>query len=749
MVDIVGATTSLIESAESGVKSIMDSGPASGLSGIADSISGAIGSVGSFLGTLGSGAQKIKLPSPNVLSSYASYDYILTLSAMSVKDVNFPDSTYKAGKALPIICKSAGSDPTNRVKTAYGKFDFFMDNLKFETVIGPHNAKSTNVTTIQFDIIEPYSLGVFILALQTASYNAGFKNWRDAPFLLTIEFRGSKENGLPQNIPSVRHIPIKFTTIGFRANEQGSKYSASAFAIQNQALTVQHASLKSDTTIKGTTVQELLQTGEQSLQAVVNAKLKELVTNKQVAVADEVIIMFPKDVSSAPAATSSNQTGSSATINPTLQTAASIFSALGVIKSTSNKTFIQAEDQLNELGKASMGYDLSNKGDASSPDETTVYNEKTGIWTRGNLTGNVNEGTMRFAQDVDIPTVINQVLLMSQYPATALDNTKEDNNGMKTWWRVDTQVFYIETDDNLAKTGTMPRVIVYRIVPYLVHSSKLSSPNTPVKGYEPIKKRVVKAYNYVYTGKNSEVIKFDIDYSVNFSNVLAADAYKNNIDVNRASAEGVQAEKQKEVNPMTTGYKPSNVPGSTTSQVKYSGTTTAFDNKGGGGTENEINRAARVWHDAITNPNDMVNLNLEICGDPFWIANSGQGNYTAKSIRGIKDLTVDGSVDWQTSEVDITVSFRSPFDINQTSGLYNFGTTKQMAPVMGLTGLYCINTVTNHFRGGVFRQNLKGFRRPMQESKATPKPSGVSSNEPPPATQTPVAGGDRGTRGGA
>jgi hypothetical protein len=390
-----------------------------------------------------------------------------------------------------------------------------------------------------------------------------------------------------------------------------------------------------------------------------------------------------------------------------------------------------------------MGFDLSTPGDNTSSDEGTVHDEKTGIWTRGNVTTNVNEGSLKFAQDVDIPTVINQVMLLSKFPEQSLDSNNTDQLGMKTWWMIDTQVYYIETDENLAKTGTFPKIMVYRVLPYKAHSSKLAAANTPTTGFANIKKMIVKSYDYIYTGKNTEVLNFNIDFSVNFTNILAADGGRNNIDKDRSGASGRTDEKDKEVKPFVDGAKPDTSAGATTSQAKYSGTKTSFDNVGGTGSESEITRAARVWHDAMTNEQDMVNLSLDIYGDPFWIANSGQGNYTSKGSSASKDLNVDGTVNWQTSEVDILMNFKSPLDINQTRGLYDFGPNSKQAPIMGFKGLYCIRSVTNHFRNGVFRQTLKGFRRPLQESKNTPeKGTAVTSNTPP-------AGGDRGTRGGA
>jgi hypothetical protein len=114
----------------------------------------------------------------------------------------------------------------------------------------------------------------------------------------------------------------------------------------------------------------------------------------------------------------------------------------------------------------------------------------------------------------------------------------------------------------------------------------------------------------------------------------------------------------------------------------------------------------------------MMLLNLEIIGDPYYLAQSGTGNYTAQPTE-FYNLNDDGSVSYQNGEVDIIVNFRTPVDINQTTGLYNFGGKSENAPVMGFSGLYKVNTVTHKFSKGEFSQTLVGQRRPQQEN---PKP---------------------------
>jgi len=690
----------------------------------------AVSTLGNIIGntfTNAGTALGLKIPAPNILSNYASYDYVISLSALTIQDFNYPDTSYKAGKVLPLICKSGGADPNNRVATSYGKFDFYIDQLTFESIIGLANAKATNVSTIQFDVFEPYSIGTFFLSLQTAAYQAKFDNWRAAPFLLTIEFRGNTETGQIKTVPfSARHIPIRFTTIGMKANEKGCKYSVMAYATQGQALTTQYANLKTDATIKGKTVQEILQTGPQSLQAVMNTYLEGFVKDKTVTVADKIVILFPNEKKLDSGAQGSSGGGGdkkdTASYNPQQVTgdSAAIFKKIGINQSNLQ----QAAGDVNILGKATLNYTPSKPGEAAPGDPEIIVNEQTGTWTRGKMTVDPKEGIMKFPQDMDVPSIINQVLLSSEYPEKALAKLEK---GFRKWWRIDTQVFYIDTKENLKETGDYPRIIVYRVVPFEAHSSKTTSPGTAGQGLDEIKKAIVKRYDYIYTGKNTEIINFNIDFSVGFSNTLASASLDKSQGVSESAKQAKQDTENKPVlEQQAKGNPPNTQYGASQNQSKYTKTTTTYANQGGPRTgETAAQAAARIFHDAITNPNDMVVLELEIWGDPFWIVNSGMGNYTSKSVEGIKDLCQDGSVNWQTSEVHTWVYFRSPIDINPITGMYDFKSgnhtqdltlSSKAAPTIGFTGLYCVNRVTSSFRQGQFRQTLKGYRVPQQEN---------------------------------
>lgn len=713
--DFSGAVNSATQSLEAGAnaaKTFLSEGPANALT----ALSGALGDLGNFVKKLGG----VKLPLPNPLFGYASYTYILGIGCLTDDELNFPDKSYRAGKSVKLICKSANTDPVNRVNTPYGKFDFFIDNLVLNSQIGfEKGSNNTNVLNFSFDIIEPYSMGLFIISCQQLAQQLGHDNWREAPFILTIDFRGNTETGKMIKIPGCsRQIPFSFQDMSMTVTEQGSRYQCTALAFNVFGLTDNANLFKNDVTISGKTIQEILQSGDNSLQAVLNERAKETAKQAKLDKPDEYLILFPQDTASAssPGQSSENtETDAGATVTQlAVASGDALYDQLGVTRSTVNTNLIQDPSTCNGIGIADLGFDEIRKGIAPSGAEDKVYDSKTGIFNRGKLKNNPKISEMKFPQESNVCSTINQVILQSGFVEGALDNSNISPEGYRGWYRIDVKVYNIGSVE--PNTGSKPKLIVYRVVPYAVHSSRLMPPNTPAPGFNALKLQAVKEYNYIYTGKNVDIKRFEIKVHNGFTTVMGADGLQRTQDKvtenQTGSAEDIKKENLK---PMPEGQLPSQKLGHMPTILRWVNTITGQDRRGGGGTEGQAQRAAKLFQEALNNPVDMYNLDMDIIGDPYYIAHSGTGNYTASASQ-YSNLNADGSINYENGEVDIMVNFRTPIDINQSTGLYNMGKSAKTAPVMQYSGLYCVQNLVSKFKGGVFEQTLSGFRRPQQEN---------------------------------
>jgi hypothetical protein len=309
--DLKGATVD-IASSLNGI-----TGPAIGQSivgNIANGIGGQLvdqisGGIGGFLGSAfgggfgnsfgGSGKQ------PNPLEQFASYNYIFTLGCLSDDELNFPDFTYRRRDPNVVILRSGGG-PTPGSATAYdtnGKTEYFIDDVEIETIVaGNENTRSTNATSLSFNVTEPYSMGLFLQSLQVAAKRARgpLSNYIEAPYLLTVEFKGYDDAGNFIHASNLRRMfPLKFVDIQFEVTEGGSQYAVQAIPYQEIALTDETQTSHTETQFSGATVAEMLQTGAKSFTKILNDRqlLKE--DAKQVGKGDQYIIVFPNTKGSA------------------------------------------------------------------------------------------------------------------------------------------------------------------------------------------------------------------------------------------------------------------------------------------------------------------------------------------------------------------------------------------------------------------------------------------------------------------
>lgn len=677
---------------------------------------------------------RTELPMANILHSYASYNYIFTLSVLDAASINFPNETYKKGQLGQIILKSASGSPDNRVNTAYGKFDFFMDNLSVGSVINlDKDTGNTNATSIKFKVTEIYSMGLLFESLQIAAKAAGYQNYMDVPLLLTIEFKGhlnSAQQGIAADALSIekttKHFPLKLQTIEMRVTGRGAEYDVVAYPWNEKGFASSYLELKTDITIRGKTVHQMLQTGERSLQVVLNERLNDAAKKKGIVkVPDQILIMFPSDLTSGAPTTDDN--GGSATQTPGTgavqggDITTKLKVAILAKEEGGNGTLIQQTADMNMLGRASMGFTPERIGEASFAKDGLVYDETSKVYTRGNIAIDPTEGTFKFSQGTDIPNAINQVLLMSDYGRQALTAAQLSDTGKIPWWRIEAQVYTIPSNDNLATTGVQPKLIVYRVVPFGIDAASFMPPNVANPKVAQAKKQAVKAYNYIYTAKNLDVINFDIKFKAAFYSAMAADAGKNTAGLQRAKeSSGANPAVEAQPAPPAAGSS-TPLAGEATKPVVYD-SITANSGTGVSGKDTPETRAAKEFqNNVLNNPFDMVNTTLTILGDPYYLGDSGMGNYTAAKSQ-YENMNADYSIDYQTGEVDITVDFRTPIDLDMSKGAYTFGPTKL---INQFSGLYQVTRVESTFNRGRFTQVLTLIRRPGQTTDTSADTGGT------------------------
>ena len=485
-----------------------------------------------------------------------------------------------------------------------------------------------------------------------------------------LEFKGHKDyvNQL-ENVPNTSiYFPFKLRLIEMSVNQQGSVYDINAYPVNEYAFEQAKVTFTTSVSVVGEKVEEMLKTHpEKSLEVYLNKRAKEHQKDKVVTIPDQYEIQFPD-------------------------------TPLGS----------------NTIKSASLGFNLYNAGATPFGKDNLTY--ENGVYKRGNIEINPNKAEFKFAQDTDIINAINQVVLMSEYGREALKPANVTSDGFIKWWRIETEMKYISNEANLVKTGTKPKKFIYRVIPYMADSSLFLPPNERRKGTDADKKQVAKIYNYIYSGKNIDILDFNITFKTGFYKALHADANKRNqgVLINRNLSPGETPQDHKEWGgELQRQDGQSRVKNDFPTQANFNKVKTKTSALGGSGKDDHAVLAARAFHDAITTNTDMVSIDLTILGDPYYIGDSGMGNYHA----GVKTkyINSDDSMTWDMTEVHIILNFRTPADINMNTGLYDFSSlydSKQFS------GLYRVVTGESFFVRGKFTQKLRILRLPTQDSPA-------------------------------
>jgi len=683
------------------------------------------------LASNGTGAQeKIALPIANPLEKFVSSNYLFTLSSLSADAVNFPDESYRKGLVGKIILSSGGRFSESRVSTAYqtldnpsGKYDYFIDNVEMYSQITPSSStKGTNIVTLDFEVTEPYSMGQFLQSCQIAAVANQHTDYTQAPYLLSLEFKGYDADNESETI-AVRYFPIRMYSINMTITSAGCKYQVKSQAWNELALNDNYNFLKSDFAITGATVVEMLQSGATSLQHLMTSRLLETskTDEKKPYLPDEIAIVFPTELQTvAPQDAPDN----GATIKQGTAGGGNVLSRVKLTRSDKTNILIQAENEVSTLGKASMNFSLAQGGlDAKKPDDPNANDKNITVvalankkYPRNAYQVDKDKKEFIFRKGTSIINAITEVMLMSEYCTGAVTNSP--TNGFYDWFRIETQAYIINANKQNENVGVNPKLLVFRVVPYKIHQSLFATPNITASGYQQLVDEAVKEYNYIYTGKNVDVLDFKLTLNNNFGVPLLAQG------LGAAAGEALMSRLgQAGVAPSDSilPYVPSINGNANSGGDVATGTAMGLakvdrwqSSDGGGDADNYKTLVAKQFQARILNlGTEKVQADMTILGDPYYLADSGLGNFTNTNATNRINLTATGAMDYQSSEVDILINFRTPVDLN-TSGSLTFPDDIDTQLEIPFSGLYKVITVKSSFVKGKFTQVLNLARRSNQ-----------------------------------
>jgi len=693
----------------------------------------------------------------NVLNDYRSYTYQWTLACLGKDSLKNP-SSYKKGSLDYIIARTGGKnvgmtvpsgptkvapakkaptdddyeEPVDTVslvsdfnKNSPGRFDMFIDNVEMEAIIAPTEKQGNSVATnIKFDILEPYSLNGFIEALYVSAVSAGYTGYLGTPYVLKLEFWGYPDSdyvGEPKNIPnSSRYFVFTFTEVNVTVTEQGTKYQCSGVPANDMAFSLPDT-LQTDIKMTGATVGEVLKNLFENInESVKNRSSTEKEQSDAATNHDIYEIYFPpvSEGGGKPLYKLDSSTLAGAGGND-MDTAK-------MPNILTNNTVIKMVDPATKSKPAggnagSSGATTGDTGSADTPQSSGLKYEPT-------------KGLIQFAQDSHISDIITAVIRDSDYLSEILKDIDghKDAAGMIPYFMI--QINVVPQDKTDDATSQPLYKYQYVVIPWKVHFSKLTLQKNVT--YEPgsLDSAVNRTYNYFYTGKNVDVLNFQVKF--------------NNLFYQTTPPKAGNVENQEHA----TGAAPANTDkiaqGDTTSKqqekkqisaVDSKATTEATDNKtqptAGAKRTDPYLQFAQAAHKAIMESVDQVESDIDIIGDPYYLVMGGMGNEVPDIAK--QGLTMDGTADHQGGQVLIKINFNNPIDYDEKTGLMQFRQD------VSYSGVYNVINVKSTFKEGQFKQTLHALRLSGQvsdsddgivteqpnELKAVPKPGSQTKED--------------------
>ena len=682
---------------------------------------------------------------PNPLRNHNGFNYSITLGVLDAYEYNNPESYRSTGFKNYVIQSSGGNldkryqvfDETGSSTSEHA--EYYIDDINLESTVAPNpNTRMTIGTSLTFTVTEPYSMGNFIQAVVGSASDAGYDSYNQAPFCLRIDFNGwnldgtTDANFLQQPI----FIPIQIINMDFNVSGIGSKYEVKAVPMSETGLSDNINKINSSVRASGTFVHEVLETNDQSLTGTINRAIEDMEEAGALAPYDRYIICFPENRQRLRDALRAGNIDESAfTTSPEEQEdqrrgytgpddgLRGSFSPEIITVSQPNeiysilKSFAEDTSQMNAIGTSPLNEDTNAAGNSGEADVEAATDPDSGLVDPGNQATQPAEKArdFQFQQGQQITSIIERIVTQSTYAAEKA--TEESTNGLNKWFRIDTQVFLDESALTESTMGRRPKIYVYSVIEYEVDEAVTTAPNKKSKNTAGLRELAVKEYNYIYTGKNEDVLNFDINFNNAFMMSAYADLGMNAAPLRdpdkAATTSSGNGTDSGVVNSLPTDLKSNDDPNGGVQQI------TNVENPTGSTSNDVRRRVAEVFHDRITNMIvDMVTAEMEIMGDPYFIPQQ-TGNYVAANGQN-PSITEDGTMNFLDRSVFCIINFRTPFDYQVKGATMEF---PQIVP--GFSGIYQIWAVNNNFNQGKFTQTLKLIRRKGQDDEATTGASGV------------------------
>ena len=705
----------------------------------------------------------------NILHNYANYTYKISVMTWdSIKDYN---KDIQFGKwpleenNKKILFSSGGiaddsvtvSHPAlGGVTTAsrHPEFDvdFYISAFTTTSIMGlSGESRATNIFECDMQVIEP--IGATLLErFYTLVTRNGRENWAEFPLLIKIEFIGYDDAGNPEYIkPAMRQIPVRLINMAFDVAGDGTSYSLQFIA--STTIKKDHPrNIKMESEeLWGNTIQEFCDQFAENYNKAQEARTYKG-ANKENEALERSLAASGSDFGDG-FATSRAKSEEGAVhkwdgapiTGPKVQSIADeiefvidekirnakITVEVPVAEDTPldpTPTFLfddQAGEQLTAVEKlrAKTKTNKALKAAGKVEKEKAKGNKKIVAVDQSKPTKiTIAAGTKQIA-------VIEKIITFSAYITDQLINVSSMEEGTSKsklsdskllknpeqgllWWKVSYIPTFKGWDD---ARGQYAMKTIIQIEPYRVHDPATTGGKCTVG--EGVIAPAMRNYQYIYTGQNIDIKDFGISFNNAFIQSIlgqgTADSKKAKVAKAGTNQSGPRKDQQSALvansaDQITTAYN-------TRSNL------TSTQNTAGTILENLYRKLG----------SDMMQCSISIVGDPLYIQQDGILNLGSKSKTGTINNTLatdpaNGAALCDHQDAHIFLSYKTPTDYNDETGLMDFNMGDPRHRSSTLSGYYRVWEVVNTFQNGEFNQSLNLTRvyNQWREQKHNPEKEG-------------------------
>ena len=687
---------------------------------------------------------------PNQLFKFASYNTIFTLSVLSTGELK-NTKTLLSSAPHDIIIRSGGIGAGDTSRTAHvgnslhgdkdasgmsksnrdileknermrktleksqAEFrknrDLYFKSVTMNNVPGLNEKRRlTSVTQVNMEIIEPWGISL-LSRLKAGAANNNFLDHLDAPYMLTVEFVGWDEKGMPipQDVTDTtkRIIPIKLTNMSMDVNQSGTTYQVQGIPYNEFAYVNRYNFPRTSGTIepKGRKLSFVAQALEDFLNRQNEEEQKEGLVqypDKYIITIDEAfkpdtVQIDNEQISQSPMYQNNIEKGKhqGASLHGNASTEDTVKVDGGRIVEIDGKKMIATDHKSGPAGGSHLGYK------SVEPIEYMKINS-------GNSIIKILEEIMKSHPQMTDDKMNDWQEKVKKQLTDARDDPNQDVDARAAqkdmyfdYFRIRSSVVPLGRYDS--KRQKNQKEISYVVEPYKVHPYSMAIPG--VSTGQNMKSFVYKTYNYIFTGENVDILNLDIKYKVAyFTSVLK--------DVASAGKENKIVDSKSKVTHEGTEDDVGD-------QDLLLSSEPGIQKSSGTGKTSAPNSQLDQFMDQLTHPlADMVNIRLEILGDPAWLgvsqfipavpfkkADGVSADYDIKYWRGDREAVWNDKYHCYNSDIAepiIMLNFRMPTDANDVLGTYEIARQEQAT----FSGLYRVVQVEHNWDDGRYTNVL-------------------------------------------